>query len=94
MTIFGVSVWIPLGLATLGLVARVFVAWLVQEWAPRQPHRRLDLDWPSELADGGRIAQRQREELLAGESALEGPAVIKSIKRARERGRLGRRVTR
>ena len=91
MTVHGLNLWWVLGVVALLGVGSGFVAWLVQEWAPRQPHRRLSEAWPDVLADGGRMDREQREELLAGVSALEDPAVIKSVERARRRGRLGRR---
>lgn len=91
MTVLGLSAWWLLGAIAVMLTGGLLLAWLAQEWAPRRPHRRLNDGWPGELADGGPIDQRQREELLAGVSALEEPAVIKSVERARRRGRLGRR---
>jgi hypothetical protein len=56
--------------------------------------RRLSARWPKALADQGPIDRMQREELLAGKSALEAPPVLKSVERARRRGRLGKRGTR
>lgn len=91
MTVFGVSVWWPVGAVTLALFGALGWAWLREEWAPRRPHRRLDESWPKDLADGGRIDRQQREAVLAGESAIEDPAVLKSIERARRSGRLRRR---
>jgi len=87
---------INVAIAVVLVLACAFViyligVWVVQEWAPRQPNRRLSEAWPGELADGGRMDREQREELLAGVSALENPAVIKSVERARRSGRLGRR---
>lgn len=59
---------------------------MAQEAAYR--HDRPVEQYLHRLADGGPLDAAQREELLAGESALETPATLKSIDRARREGRL------
>lgn len=67
------------GAALLLLSAGLMAIGLAQEAAYR--HERHVEQYVSEIADGGPLAVAQRAEVLAGQSQLEDPAVLKSIAR-------------
>jgi hypothetical protein len=84
MTVFGVSVWWPVGAG----FAVLFAGLLVGVAADRTMSiRRRDVNdkWPRDLADGGPLDQQQRDDLLAGEVVPADPAVVRSVRRYRRR---------
>ena len=75
------------GLAMAAGAAGLLAMWAVQEWSQRTDSRRVSDYWPHQLADGGPLDRQQREDLLAGESVPEDPAVVRSVRRyLRKRG--------
>jgi hypothetical protein len=84
MTVFGISPWWPLAGVAVFLALYMVVA-VAGDRVTQARRRDVNDQWPKDLADGGRMDRQQRDDLLAGESVPEDPAVLRSIRRHRRK---------